>query len=74
MILNGIIWKKTDMNTNSSEYFRIPGFSIIVSSEANNRTGKRHNKRQKTLGSSFASGISSDPGSTNQNPRIIKEE
>jgi hypothetical protein len=41
MILNSIIWKKTDMNTNSSEYFRIPGFSIIVSSEANNRTDKR---------------------------------
>ena len=45
MILNGIIWKKTDMNTNSSEYFRAPGFSIIVSSEANSRTDKRHSKK-----------------------------
>ena len=43
--LKDIIWKKCDINANSSEYFRTLGFSIIVSSEANNRSDMRLTKK-----------------------------
>lgn len=69
-----IIWKKSYINTNSSEYFRIPGFSIIVSSEEKNRCSMQPEKKGRKCPKQLVSGVSSGPGPTKHNLRIIKEE
>ena len=61
------------MNAHSSVYFQIPAFSIIVSSEADNRIQKRHDKKAKAVHNILSSGKSSDPGSNVLKPVIFKE-